>query len=91
MGCIVELKAPLQFEFNSEGTKQKILVDILLKYGEQDIASLASILDATSNELQDILNGNYFFTGRQKDDLSHLFLIFFGETFFNRFTLIRNF
>ncbi len=92
MGCIVELKnSSAQFEFNSHGAKQRILVDMLLKYGELDVVNLALALDTTTNKLQDILDGDYFFIGRQADDLSHLFLIFFGRTFFNKFTLIRNF
>lgn len=92
MGCIVEFtESLLQFEFNSKGSKQKILVDMLLKYGELDIAGLALALDASINELLGILDGNYSFVGRQADDLSQLFLIFFGRTFFKKFTLIRNF
>ncbi len=92
MGCIVEFsESLLQFEFNSKGYSQKILVDMLLKYGELDIASLALALDASINELQDILDGNYFFIGEQANDLSQLFLIFFGRKFFKKFTLVRNF
>ena len=92
MGCIVEFsESLLQFEFNSKGNRQKILVDMLLKYGELDIAGLACALDASISELHDILDGNYFFIGEQANDLSQLFLIFFGRTFFKKFTLVRNF
>ena len=92
MGCIVEFsESLLQFEFNSKGNRQKILVDMLLKYGELDIADLALALDATISEIHDILDGNYFFIGEQANDLSQLFLIFFGRTFFKKFTLVRNF
>lgn len=92
MGCIVEFsESLLQFEFNSKSNTQKILVDMLLKYGELDIAGLALALDTSVNELQDILDGNHFFVGEQANDLSQLFLIFFGRTFFKKFTLIRNF
>ena len=92
MGCIVEFsESLLQFEFNSKGNRQKILVDMLLKYGELDIAGLALALDASISELHEILDGNYFFIGEQANDLSQLFLIFFGRTFFKKFTLVRNF
>jgi hypothetical protein len=92
MGCIIEFsESLLRFEFNAKGSKQKILVDMLLKYSEMDIADLALALDASVNELQDILDGNYFFVDEQANDLSQLFLIFFGRTFFNKFTLVRNF
>ena len=92
MGCIIEFSESLmRFEFNSEGNKQKILVDMLLKYGELDIAGLALALEVSINELQAILDGNHFFVGEQANDLSQLFLIFFGRTFFTKFSLIRNF
>ena len=64
MGCIVEFsESLLQFEFNSKSNTQKILVDMLLKYGELDISGLALALDASIEELQDILDGNRFFIG----------------------------
>lgn len=92
MGCIVEFnELSLQCEFNNEGKRQQILVDMLLKYGELDIACLASVLTSSINELQDIRDGKHFFTGEQANDLSYLFLSFFGRTFFKKFTLIRNF
>lgn len=92
MGCIVEFsKSLLQFEFNSHGHKQKILVDMLLKYGELNIVELSLALDTSTYELQDILEGNCFFIGEKANDLAQLFLIFFGRTFFKKFTLIRNF
>ena len=92
MGCIIEFsESLLRFEFNSKGANQKILVDMLLKYGDLDIDGLALALDTSINELQDILNDNHFFVGEQAHDLSQLFLVFFGRRFFNKFTLIRNF
>ena len=92
MGCFVEFSnLLLQFEFDSNGNRQKILVDMLLKYSELDILGLALALDTSVTELENILDGNYFFIDEQANDLSHLFLIFFGRTFFKNFTLIRKF
>lgn len=92
MGCIIEFsKSLIQFEFNSNGNKQRILVDMLLKYGELDINNLASTLDISVYELQEICEGKHFLVGEQAHDLAQMFLIFFGQQFFNKFTLIRNF
>lgn len=92
MGCIVEFANSLmQFEFNCQGSKQKILVDMLLKYSEQDITTLASALDISVNELQDIYDSKHVLDAERANDLAQLFLIFFGRLFFTKFTLIRNF
>lgn len=92
MGCIVELKDPsLQFEFNNQGSKQQILLEIMLKYGTMSIDELAMMLNTPLDKLKEILAGNQYFVGQQADDLSHIFLMFFGRIFFNKFTLIRNF
>ena len=81
----------MRFEFSSTGSKQRILVDMLLKYGDLTISDLASALDITVSELQDIHDGNHYLVGEQANDLAQLFLSFFGRTFFNKFSIIRNF
>ncbi len=92
MGCIVEFSESLiQFEFDSNGKKQRILIDMLLKYAEIDINALALNLDISIQELQDIHDGNSFLIGEQAHDLAQIFLVFFGRTFFKKFTLVRNF
>lgn len=92
MGCIVELsKSLIQFEFNSDGNKQRILVDMLLKYSAISIDELALTLDISVDNLQAIYNGEYFLIGEQANDLAQIFLIFFGRVFFTKFSIIRNY
>ncbi len=92
MGCIIEFSESLiQFEFHSNGIKQRMLVDMLLKYGDLDIENLAATLDISVDELQNICEGKHFLEGEQSHDLAQMFLIFFGQQFFKKFTLIRNF
>ena len=92
MGCIIEFTDTLlKFEFCSQGDKQKILVDMLLKYSEMDISALTSALGVSIKKLHDIRKGKCFLIGEQANDLAQLFLIFFGRTFFHKFTIIRNF
>lgn len=92
MGCTVELaNALIRFEFCCEGKKQKILVDILLKYSDMDINELAFALDVSVSKILDICNESSFLMGKQADDLSQLFIIFFGRIFFRNFSIIRNF
>ncbi len=92
MGCIIEFSESLiQFEFHSTGNKQRILVDMMLKYGELDINNLALTLDISVHELQEMHEGTHFLVGEKAHDLAQMFLIFFGQQFFKKFTLIRNF
>lgn len=92
MGCIIEFtESLLQIEFCSKGNKQKILIDVLLKYGEMNISELALAIDVSTKKLRDICNGRGSLVGEQADSLAQLFLIFFGRTFFRKFSIIRNF
>lgn len=92
MGCILEFTESLiQIEFCSKGNKQKILVDILTKYSEMDINKLAVVLGVPVKKLKNICKGKDCLTGEPADSLAQLFLIFFGQQFFRKVTLIRNF
>ncbi len=92
MGCIVKFSESLiQFEFNSHGNRQKMLIDMLLRYGEFDMNSLAATIGISVAKLHDIYDGKYFLDGEESHDLAQVFLIFFGQQFFKKFTLVRNF
>ena len=92
MGCIVEFTESLmQIEFCSNGNKQKILIDILTRYSEMDAQKLADVLGVSAKKLKNICNGKGFLVGEPADSLAQVFLIFFGQKFFRKFTLIRNF
>jgi len=92
MACLVEFtKSLLQFEFNSNGSRQAILVDLLLNHGGMDIPSLASALAIPESRIQDICDEKQFLVGEHATDLAQLFLIFFGRTFFSQFSIIKNY
>lgn len=80
MVCILECKSSgKKFQFNSDGLTQQILIDILLRYDILDMTSLVSSLDTSKENIQAILEGEYFFESKEADDLAQLFLIHFGE------------
>jgi hypothetical protein len=92
MSCVLEFpESSVKIDFCSQGNKQKILIDVLTKYGEMDINSLASVLEVSTEMLNDISEGDSFLVGKKADCLAQLFLIFFGKQFFRKCTLIRNF
>ena len=92
MSCALEFpESSVKIDFCSKGNKQRILIDVLTKYGEMDINGLASVLEVPVKSLNDICEGDSFLVGKQADYLAHLFLMFFGKNFFRKCTLIRNF
>ncbi len=77
MGCVVEFNDPrVIFELNYEQNKQEILIDILLKYSNRNLASIAEALDAPLELLIKVHNGSSFLNKEQTDKLLHLFLVF---------------
>ncbi|MBA2650772.1 MAG: hypothetical protein H0U73_00675 [Tatlockia sp.] len=92
MGCILVFpESSVKVDFCSKGNKQKILIDVLTKYGDMDINRLASVLKVSVTRLRKICDGDGFLVGEQADSLAQLFLLFFGKHFFRKCTLIRSF
>lgn len=92
MGCTLEFRESLiRCEFNGDGYKQQILVDILLKYSEFNSSDLATALEISEEKLTEIRDGHYYLVERQANDLAQLFLVFFGHMFFSKFSIIRNY
>lgn len=92
MSCALEFpESSVKIDFCSKGNKQKILIDVLTKYGDMDINRLALILEVPVKKLKNICNGNSFLVGEQADTLAQLFLMFLGKHFFRKCTLIRSF
>lgn len=84
-------ESSVRIDFCSKGNKQKILIDVLTKYGEMDLNQLASILAVSVPRLKDVYEGESFLVGEQADSLAQLFLMFLGKHFFRKCRLIRNF
>lgn len=80
MGCIVEFTESMtRFQFHTKDQKQKIFIDALLKYSNMDIPHLACILDVPANKLHDVYRGWSFLVGKQAEELTRLFLVFFSD------------
>ena len=91
MSCVLEFpESFVKIDFCSKGNKQKILIDVLTKYGELDMNRLASVLEVSVSKLKDICEGDSFLVGEQADSLAQLFLMFLGKHFFRKCTLIRS-
>ena len=92
MSCVLEFPESLvKIDFCSKGNKQKILIDVLTKYGDMDINRLALVLEVPTKRLHDICDGYGFLVGEKADSLAQLFLMFLGKHFFRKCTLIRSF
>jgi hypothetical protein len=92
MSCTLEFpESSVKIDFCSKGNKQKILIDVLTKYGDMNINKLASVLGVSVKRLNDICDGYGFLIGEQADSLAQLFLMFLGKHFFRKCTLIRSF
>ena len=92
MSCTLEFpESSVKIDFCSKGNKQKILIDVLTKYGDMDHNRLASVLDVPVKRLYEICDGYGFLVGEQADSLAQLFLMFLGKHFFRKCTLIRSF
>lgn len=90
MSCTLEFPgSSVKIDFCSQGNKQKILIDVLTKYDDMDMTSLASVLDVPVKKLYAICDGHGFLIGEQADSLAQLFLIFLGKHFFRKCTLTR--
>ena len=92
MGCIIEFTESLmKFEFSCSENRQSILMDMLIRYGDQDVSYLSLFLGIPEDEIREVAAGQRFLAGEQAHDLSQMFLMFFGQAFFSKFTLIRRF
>ena len=69
----------ITFEFNCRKNKQKGLINVLWNYSKLDIIQLASILNVSLQDLQDVHNGKKYLHDESAKNLALMFLLFFGE------------
>ncbi len=80
MGCIIEFSKPfVRFEFTYKKYKQRIFIEILLKYSQLHIANLATLLDVPVNTLKSVYSGSAFLDDNPAKKLAHLFILFVSE------------
>ncbi len=80
MDNVVPVNEPkITFEFNCRKGKQKAIINALWNYSKLDLAQLASLLDVSLQELQDVHNGEKYLHDEAAESLAHYFLILFGE------------
>lgn len=59
-------------------SKQKMLIDALLRYSKADLVHIAELLDISESELKAVWDGESFLPVDTSKALSKLFLFFFG-------------
>lgn len=80
MGCIIEFSKPfVRFEFTYKKHKQRIFIEMLLKYSQLNIASLATSLDVSVNTLKSVCSDSAFLDDKPAKKLAHLFILFVSE------------
>lgn len=80
MECVIEFTNPLaRFEFSYREDKQPILIDILLKFGQLDLANLAALLEIPTDTLDNAYRNNQFLKDQSAINLSKIFLIFISS------------
>lgn len=79
MTCIIEFSPQVRFEFCKNKHKQKLLVDALLQYSCWEISHLATAMHVSVKKLENVRLKKEFLNDNQANDLSQLFLLFFGE------------
>ncbi len=78
----IELNAgefTLNHEFICRLNKQKLLIDVLLKYSKINLDKLASMLKVPVGLLQDVWRGRDYLQHDAALRLTEYFLLFFGE------------
>ncbi|MGQ3891431.1 hypothetical protein [Legionella sp. CNM-4043-24] len=92
MGCAISFSdLQLYVDFFVEESNQKILIEILLQHSSMSIEKLAGDIGVSEGKVKDVCNNKDFLSGYHVDNLSQIFLRFFGEKFFRKFSIVRNF
>lgn len=80
MTCAIEFNDPsARITFNYREEKQPMLIDILLTYGQLDLADLASMLGISTVALHEAQQQTTFLYDKPASDLIQLFLIFISN------------
>lgn len=80
MGCIIEFQEPsVRINFRCNNMKQKIYLEILLKYSPLDITNISSILNIPKSKLYRVYLGKELLEGKVANNLACLLCIFLGE------------
>lgn len=69
----------MHWQFKCRKDRQKILIDIILKYSKLDIAGIAGIIEVSMNTLQEVYKGNAYLDDPINKSLAQLFLLCFSE------------
>ncbi|AOU64446.1 hypothetical protein [Legionella pneumophila] len=79
MGCIVEFNDGFLFDFVQNKCKQKLWIDVLLRFSKANIEHLAYILDLPVKTLIQVHQGNSYLDDEAAKRLGHLFLVTFCD------------
>ncbi|HDO7841038.1 TPA: hypothetical protein P5J72_000435 [Legionella pneumophila] len=78
MGCIIEFNDGFQFDFVQNKCKQKLWIDVLLRFSKANIEHLAHILDLPIETVIQVHQGNLYLDEESAKRLGQLFLVTFG-------------
>ncbi|HAT1926171.1 TPA: hypothetical protein OEA38_000070 [Legionella pneumophila] len=79
MECIVEFNDGFRFDFAQNRCKQKIWIEVLLKFSKTNIDHLATILDLPTETLVQVYQGNHYLEAEAAKRLGQLFLVAFSN------------
>lgn len=81
MSCIIEFKEPaVKFEFVCQYNKQKILLEMLLKYSQLNYSDLSCLLNTSILKLKSVYNGIEFLEAKISRNLIYLLFLFLNES-----------
>lgn len=79
MGCIVEFNDGFRFDFAQNKCKQKLWIDVLLRFSKSNIEHLAHILDVPVKTLSQVHQGKSYLEDEAAKCLGQLFLVTFCD------------
>lgn len=79
MGCIVEFNDGFRFNFAQNKCKQKLWIEVLLRFSKSNIEHLAYVLDLPVETLVHVYKGNLYLAEEDASRLGQLFLVMFCD------------
>lgn len=79
MGCILEFNDGFRFDFTQNKPKQKLWIDILLRFSKSNIEHLAYVLDLPVETLVHVHKGSLYLGEEDASRLGQLFLVMFCD------------
>lgn len=79
MGCIVEFNDGFRFNLAQNKCKQKLWIEVLLRFSKSNIEHLAYVLDLPVETLVHVYKGTLYLEEEDASRLGQLFLVMFCD------------